>query len=105
MKPFLKTLAVSTVCLAMLGLSACEKVENAAAKGPAESAGAKLDAFAGKAAAELKVLGEKAKIDEFAGKAAVELNKLGEKAGQGLEKAGSSMQNAARDAQERGEQK
>ena len=85
MKQLNKIIVIPALMLVLAGLSACNKPEETSAKGPAEAAGAK--------------------IDEVAAKAAIELNKLGEKAGQGLEKAGASMQNAARDAQNKVEQK
>lgn len=60
-------------------LSACQKNENTAEKGPAEKAGQQLD--------------------QAAAKAAVEINKIGEQAGKALEKAGEKIQGASKDAQ------
>ncbi len=73
-----------TVSFLVAGLSACEKKETAADKGPAEKAGQQLD--------------------QAAAKAAVEINKVAEQAGKGLEKAGENIQNAAKNAQTKNEQ-
>lgn len=86
MKNLTQTLSIAVIGLALMGLSACHKPDDVSTtKGPAETAGAKIDAATAKAATEL--------------------NKLGEKAGEGLEKAGAKMQNAARDAQTNNDQK
>jgi hypothetical protein len=68
-------MALGILCI---GLSACQKVDPAADKGPAEKIGQQLD--------------------QAAAKAAVELNKVAEQAGKGLEKAGEKIQNAAKEA-------
>lgn len=81
---FNKTLmSAITASILLVGLSACQKADVAAEKGPAEKAGQQLD--------------------QAAAKAAVEINKVAEQAGKGLEKAGENIQNAAKDAQTKNE--
>lgn len=70
--------------LLVLGLSGCQKPDDTAENGPAEKVGQQLD----QAAAE----------------AAKHLNTMAEHAGKGLEKAGESLQNDAKDAQEKSAQ-
>jgi hypothetical protein len=79
MMNFRNPASILLAALFALSLSACQKNEPAADKGPAEKAGAQLD--------------------QAASKAAVEMNKVAEEAGKGLKKAGESMQSAAKDAQ------
>lgn len=79
-----KNLAAAAIATLSLALSACQKNEPTADKGPAEKAGAQLD--------------------QAASKAAVELNKVAEEAGKGLKKAGENLQGAAKDAQSKNEQ-
>ena len=76
---------VFALSILVVVLSACQKNDNAAGKGPAEKAGQQLD--------------------QAAAKAAVEINKAAEQAGKGLEKAGESLQNAAKDAKAKDEKK
>lgn len=72
---------LTAACL--VALSACQQKQETADKGPAERAGAQLD--------------------KAATKAGEELNKVGESVGKGLEKAGEKLQNASRDAQNKGQ--
>jgi hypothetical protein len=77
-------IAAAAIGVLTLGVSACQKNEPVAEKGPAEKAGAQLD--------------------QAASKAAVELNKVAEEAGKGLKKAGENLQSTAKDAQTKNEQ-
>lgn len=76
-----KTVATILSTLAVVaGLGACQRNDATAdQKGPAETAGRK--------------------IDEATAKAGEELNKAAEKAGEGLAKVGEKLQNAAQNAQ------
>jgi hypothetical protein len=84
MTNFKNLIAAAAIGTLALGLSACQKNEPVAEKGPAEKAGAQLD--------------------QAASKAAVELNKVAEEAGKGLKKAGENLQGAAKDAQAKNDQ-
>lgn len=72
---------VIAACLFILG--GCQQKQEAADKGPAERAGEQ--------------------IDKAAVRAGEELNKAGETIGKGLEKAGEKLQNASREAQNKGQ--
>lgn len=61
----------------MVGLSACQKNENTAEKGPAEKAGQQLD--------------------QATAQAGKEISKVAEQAGKSLEKAGEKLQNSVKD--------
>lgn len=69
----------------LLGLSGCDRDEPARTEGPAEKLGQQ--------------------VDQAASKAAVEINKFAEKAGNALERAGESLENRAREAQQEGQRK
>jgi hypothetical protein len=71
--------------LLMLGLSSCQKTDDAADNAPAEKGSAEK-------------VGEQ--IDQAAAEAAKHLNKMAEHAGKGLEKAGESLQKESKKAQE-----
>ena len=75
--------AVTAACLALAGLSACEKKTDS---GPAETAGKEIDQAAAKTNDKLQQAGEK--ISEGA-------NKLTKKIGEKMEQAGEKMQQAA----------
>jgi hypothetical protein len=77
--------SVFALSILVVALSACQKNDNTADKGPAEKVGKQLD--------------------QAAAKAAVEINKAAEQAGKGLEKAGESLQNTAKDAKAKDEKK
>jgi hypothetical protein len=84
MMNFKRGVSVLAAFVFTLGLSACQKNDPTADKGPAEKAGAQ--------------------IDQAASKAAVELNKVAEEAGKGIKKAGENLQGAAKDAKARNEE-
>ena len=75
----------------MLALTACEKKDEIG-KGPAEQAGAQLDAAAAKAGAALN------KAGEAAGK---ELQAAGAQAGEAMKKSGEKLEQASKDAQKK----
>jgi hypothetical protein len=84
MTNFKRSMSMLAAAAFALGLSACQKNDPTADKGPAEKAGAQ--------------------IDQAASKAAVELNKVAEEAGKGIKKAGENLQGAARDAKSKNEE-
>jgi hypothetical protein len=75
----------------LLGLAACEKKDDTA-KGPAEQAGAQLDAAAAKAGEALNKAGVEA------GK---ELQAAGAQAGEAMKKSGEKLEKASKDAQKK----
>jgi hypothetical protein len=85
------SLLFATVTL-LAGLTACQKNEPAATKGPAEQAGAQLDAAAAKAREKINEVGENA------GKA---LQKAGEKGGEAVKKSGQNLEQASKEAQKK----
>jgi hypothetical protein len=76
----------------LVTLAACQKTETAPAKGPAEQAGAQLDAAAAKAREKINEVGESA------GKA---LQKAGEKGGEAVKKGGEQLEQASKEAQKK----
>ncbi|HYD94659.1 MAG TPA: hypothetical protein VEC01_04985 [Noviherbaspirillum sp.] len=76
-----------------VGLTACQKQDEAAAgKGPAEKAGAQVDAAAAKAGDALNKAGEKT---------GQVLQSAGEKTGEAVKQGGEKLEGAAKDAQKK----
>jgi hypothetical protein len=76
----------------LMSLTACQKKDDTTGKGPAEKAGAQVDAAAAKAGEALNKAGEKA------GQA---LQSAGEKGGEAMKKGGGKLEDASKDAQKK----
>jgi hypothetical protein len=76
----------------LMGLAACQKKDDTADKGPAEKAGAQVDAAAAKAGEALNKAGEKT------GQA---LQSASEKGGEAVKKGGEKLEGASKDAQKK----
>jgi uncharacterized lipoprotein YehR (DUF1307 family) len=81
------TLLIASAIL-LIGLTACEKKVEAT-KGPAEQAGAQIDAAAAKAGEALNKAGAEA---------SKELNSAAVQAGEAMKKGGEKLENASKDA-------
>lgn len=76
----------------LMGLTACQKKDDTAGKGPAEKAGAQIDDAAAKAGEAINKAGEKT------GQA---LQSAGEKGGEAVKKSGEKLEGASKDAQKK----
>lgn len=74
----------------MIGLTACQKKEEATGQGPAQKVGEQIDQATAKASEELNKAGEKA--GEL-------MQRAGEKGGEAVQKAGEKLESTSKNAQ------
>ncbi|CDG81706.1 hypothetical protein [Janthinobacterium agaricidamnosum] len=108
MKASKKVMALLAAGLMVVSLAACQKKDDVTDKGPAETAGQKIDETAAKANQEIKDAADKAstelhntaqetgaKIDQAGEDASKKLNDAAEKVGAKVEAAGQKIQDDA----------
>ena len=101
-----------TMCAAgmmVVALAACQKKDDMSTKGPAETAGAQIDATAAKAEADIKAAAANAdakmsqaaadtnaKMDQVGADASAKMNEAADAVGKKVERAGEKMQESAK---------